>query len=602
MVGPAPAAAAPGGGLALTGESFMAERDTDPDNSIRRPAVFRAADESESVGTRLTVRRPRDPAPAGGQLPSSTLSRRRRRNFIDRLFETTMPRTGAGESALLSRTRAEPKRPAVPARFGIDGFGRLLPAATGPALALAPSRGGWADSRFDAVGRRISTPLFIVQLFGLIVLLSLFAFGTSSVALSQLRDTIRTIALHTKPAISAAERMRTALSAMDVDAASDSLSSDAVSTGTSRDFAGDVGNEIAAMVQASGGISFGDTDAAWRIESMQYDLHLYFAALGEARDAGRSKPWLAAQRVKFASRLLRGHVMVQADALESGNWRQLEAAYAQSEEQSQRLGVSYIGIGTLLIVTLIGAQIFLQRRTRRLINVPLAVATAVLVGAVLSVGLAILQERAEMLAGKTEALDRLVTLRQAKSAAYAINADQAMWLLDQEANRIEYEQDFERRARLILDVDPTDTAGLAQLQTRLAATDPAAPPPVAAGLLGSASAGPSRVGEKPIAEAILSYLDFLMINRQLHILEEKGDHRGALELRTGNKPGQALFAFSRMDKALDAAITVADAGFEQRVTSVTATIYGLEVITVGGLGLALLLAAAGLWQRYKEYR
>ncbi|MEI9987921.1 MAG: hypothetical protein WDN69_35350 [Aliidongia sp.] len=222
------------------------------------------------------------------------------------------------------------------------------------------------------------------------------------------------------------------------------------------------------MVKASAGIAFGDAEAAARIEAMQYDLHLYYGALGEARDAGRSKPWIAAQRVKFASRILRSHVMSQADAFETANRRQLEEAYGQSQQQSAMLAASYIGVGALLAATLIGAQIFLLRRTRRLINVPLAIGTLVLVAALLWVGLSLLQERSDVAAGKADALERLVALRQVKSAAYAINADEAMWLIDHEANRIDYERDFVDRVRLVLDADPKDAAGLARLQAQYA--------------------------------------------------------------------------------------------------------------------------------------
>ena len=197
-----------------------------------------------------------------------------------------------------------------------------------------------------------------------------------------------------------------------------------------------------------------------------------------------------------------------------------------------------------------------------------------------------------------------MALRQAKAAAYAINADQAMWLIDHEANRIDYERDFDRRARLILGVDPVDEAGLTQLQTQFSEGAPAASPPILAGLLGTSFAAASQTdpGRTPIAAAIASFLDFLQIDGRLRGLENKNNHRDALELRTGTKPGQALFAFARMDKALDAAIVVADAGFEQRLSSAGGLTLWLERITATVLGLCLLLAAGGLWQRYREYR
>jgi hypothetical protein len=544
-------------------------------------------------------------SPGGEASSSGQASQRRLRHFVDRLFDNTMPRIGEGEPA----KRRDAGEPAQHRNAGEPATANRRPVAAQPVIRFraAIATGGvlsWADSRLVPTVRRSPTPRVILQLFGLIILLSLLGFGTSSVAISQIRDTIRIIGLDAKPAIGAAERLRIALGAMDVDAASDSLLGDAVSTGTSREFAGNVADQITAMVQAGAGIGPDGTEAAARLQAMQYDLHLYYGALGEARDAGRSKPWIAAQRVKFASRLLRSHVMAQADALETGNQRQIEDAYAQSRQQSLMLAASYAGIGALLAAVLIGAQIFLLRRTRRLVNVPLALATVVLAAAILWVGLAILQERADLQAGMTDALARLTSLRQAKSAGYAINADQAMWLIDHEANRVDYEEDFDRHARLVLDVVPTDDAALAQLQAYYAAAVSAGPPPIAQGLLAGALDHAVRAGSgvAPTGEAIAAFLDFLRIDGRLRALEGKGDHRGALELRTGNKPGQSLFALARMDRALDAAIAIADGAFEQRIASATAIAGWLSIVTATALGLTLLLATTGLWQRYREYR
>ena len=75
-----------------------------------------------------------------------------------------------------------------------------------------------------------------------------------------------------------------------------------------------------------------------------------------------------------------------------------------------------------------------------------------------------------------------------------------------------------------------------------------------------------------------------------------------MELRTGNKPGQSLYAFAQLDKALDAAIGVADSAFTQRISAAGAVADWLPTVTGMALAAALLLAAGGLWQRWQEYR
>ncbi|MEI9987922.1 MAG: hypothetical protein WDN69_35355 [Aliidongia sp.] len=57
-----------------------------------------------------------------------------------------------------------------------------------------------------------------------------------------------------------------------------------------------------------------------------------------------------------------------------------------------------------------------------------------------------------------------------------------------------------------------------------------------------------------------------------------------------------------LDKALDAAIAVADDGYKQRISSATAITDWLPLISGGALAATLLLAAGGLWLRFQEYR
>ncbi|MEI9987920.1 MAG: hypothetical protein WDN69_35345 [Aliidongia sp.] len=130
-----------------------------------------------------------------------------------------MPRTTAGEAAK-RRQAVRGLDSTYPQPAGWDETWTAGPAhAAGLRSAVSAGAGmlGWVDVRLGLDGHRTSTPRVIVRLFGLIVLLTVLAFGTSSFAISQMRETIRSIALHTKPAIDAAEQMRTALGAMDVD-------------------------------------------------------------------------------------------------------------------------------------------------------------------------------------------------------------------------------------------------------------------------------------------------------------------------------------------------------------------------------------------------
>ncbi|MEI9987626.1 MAG: hypothetical protein WDN69_33510 [Aliidongia sp.] len=113
----------------------------------------------------------------------------------------------------------------------------------------------------------------------------------------------------------------------------------------------------------------------------------------------------------------------------------------------------------LLLVLLIAAQLFISRRTRRLINVPLFAATLVLVGFVGWFSYVAESGRSAILTAKEDAFDDLQTLYRAKVTAYLMKADESMWLFELRKARFEqkrlrafYARSFGDSARQLIDV------------------------------------------------------------------------------------------------------------------------------------------------------
>ena len=97
----------------------------------------------------------------------------------------------------------------------------------------------------------------------------------------------------------------------------------------------------------------------------------------------------------------------------------------------------------LLLTLLVAAQLFITRRTRRLVNIPLALATLVLLGFVGWFSYVAESGRSAILTAKEDAYDDLQALYRAKVTAYLMKADESMWLFELRKARFE-----QKRARL----------------------------------------------------------------------------------------------------------------------------------------------------------
>ena len=167
------------------------------------------------------------------------------------------------------------------------------------------------------------------------------------------------------------------------------------------------------------------------VQKLQLKGSDYFLKLQEARDARRRGDPVGALTVyRSAAEIVDRDILPTAEQLDRVNSQELENAYNNQGAYNGFMSLVTTIIGLVTIGILVLIQLFIYRRMRRMLNLPLLGATAI---AILFLGYtlnSIVSASANLKVAKEDAFDSIHSLRQARALSYMANADESRYLLD----------------------------------------------------------------------------------------------------------------------------------------------------------------------------
>lgn len=363
----------------------------------------------------------------------------------------------------------------------------------------------------------------------------LFAVVTADVT-ARTHDTLHTIALDTVPSVVAAKEVDAALSDLEANLLARSLATDQASRSLY-----EKGAE-AAQDRATGHLESA-------IRNQTYDeewppLHalsrgmLKYAGLAATLPAegGDVQPVLRAMApVLHATLLPAGETLAQV------NDQALEQSYDANRRTFWVDLLLMAATGALALGTLVGFQILLGRRTRRVFNLPLAGATLVFGVMLLVCFFESLRVEADIRVAKADAYDSVKALETARATAYEMNSFESYWLLAKGAARDQDQARFSKLADTMFHGSDADAKALAAGERASGST----------GALVDELRNITFEGERDAAAATLRYYrQYMVIDAEIRRLELAGQHDAAVALCLGVKPGQSNAVFSQFDEAL----------------------------------------------------
>jgi hypothetical protein len=403
-----------------------------------------------------------------------------------------------------------------------------------------------------------------------LVMLALATGVVGIVGVNNRADLVEGVAAHSGTAAVTAQDLYRSLSDADASAASAFLSNGLEPAALRQRYQADIAKATAALTMAAGsGITRGAGAAA--IATITAALPVYTGLVETARVYNRQGLPVGAAYLREASGLMRVTLLPAAQAL----YRAVSGELAEARRAAGRFPWAAVPLGLLLLAGLVSAQVYLTRRTNRLINVGLVVATAAGLAAVGWIGVASVRAADHLELSRRYGSAQVDLLVEARIAALRGRGDEALTLVAR-GSGAPFEQDY------------------AAAMERLVGADGRG------GLLGRARSDPT--GRGVVDSAIGNAGGWLSVHRRLRTLDDDGRYPEAVVLAVGTGADSAGGRFNRLDEDLARAIAHHDDRFTREVgragTASAGADVGLAVLTL----VLVTGVVVGLQQRIAEYR
>ncbi|WP_020663052.1 hypothetical protein [Amycolatopsis benzoatilytica] len=406
-----------------------------------------------------------------------------------------------------------------------------------------------------------------------LVLLSLVAGLVGVLSVKDKDNTINGLIDHREPLAAAAQQVFRSLSDADATAASAFLSVGTEPPELRKKYEQDIAEAGSALARAASDTT-GVGDAAHQVDILNQKIPVYTGIVETARANNRQGFPSGASYLREASQLMRSTLLPAADALYQAHTDKLFA----EEDSSSDVPWAAVALILVLIAALVVAQIYLTRRTNRVLNIGLLVATGCIVLSLLWGAVALVVQGSFVATGRTDGTSQVDILVRARIYALQARADETLTLVAR-GDGAQYEKQFIELAQKLVGADGKG------------------------GLLGQARTLASGTsGEKKIEAAEQAAREWSLAHLEVRRLDDGGQYQEAVDFATSVSPNSAAAAFTRLDTNLQAAIDVCRQEFLDSTRSgdnaITALAPGIGILAVFAAGGATV----GVRERLREYQ
>jgi hypothetical protein len=434
-----------------------------------------------------------------------------------------------------------------------------------------------------ASGRLRDTPGRLSVLLVVLLLLGLAAGVTAALGVRDRGALIRGVTVRSGVMAVAAQELYRSLSDADATAASAFLSQGQEPAAARERYQADLARATAALTTVAGAA---EGVAAGPIAQITADLPVYTGLVETARAQNRQGLPVGAAYLREASGLMRERILPAAEDL----YRAVSTRLAEARADASTF--PWIAVSLLVLTALVLglAQVYLARRTNRVLNPGLVVATVAVVAGALWLSVASVVAARHLEASRRDGSAQVDLLAQARVLTLKARGDEALSLVARGGGAV-----FEQ--------------GYADELYRLTGEEAVGTPPSAGlavsrgGLLGEAMAQATDDATRSqlfgATEAARAWQE---AHGRLRSLESEGRYNEAVKVAIGAEPDGSAARFEDLDQGLAAAIEANSRRFDEAANragrSLTGLVYGLSLLTA----LLVLGAAVGMQRRIAEYQ
>jgi uncharacterized membrane protein YidH (DUF202 family) len=411
--------------------------------------------------------------------------------------------------------------------------------------------------------------LFLIGV-GLVVL-ALLTGVVGAIAMQQKQSTIDNLVTHREPVAAASQQIYRSLSDADATAASAFLAGGTTPPELRDRYDLDIATAGANLASASADVS-GVPEAEEQVNVLAQQLPVYTGLVETARAYNRQGYPAGAAYLREASGLMRAKLLPAAQEL----WEIDSARLTEEQDEASSVPWVALGLTVVLLGALVAAQMYLTRRTNRLLNVGLVVATGAVVVALLWGAVALLVESSRVSNGREHGTGQVEVIVEARIAALKMRANETLTLVAR-GDGAEYEDEFKKLSAQI-----TGSGNLLSQAQGLAA---------------------NQETKDLLAAAQKNADDWLAAHQRIRELDDGGSYQEAVSLAISpDARTSAAVIFTELDDNLLKALRDARQQFAEETSGASNAMTGLPP----GVGVLALLAAAGVTMgirdRLQEYR
>jgi hypothetical protein len=308
----------------------------------------------------------------------------------------------------------------------------------------------------------------------------------------------------------------------------------------------------------------------------------------------------AVSAYRLARQTLTEKLFPNADALNKANADALESTYSQAESESALSCGFVLVVGMLLVALLVVTQMYLSKRFRRRVNVPLLIATICTFVFVQHLYSALRENDDRLKVAKEDAYNSMVALLDARANAYDADAAESRFLLL--GGKDEDKYFFDKAATVANFTQGHDFAQTTtQAEKQLASGEKINLP----GFSGSLADELNNVrfeGEgKAALESLSAFGGYLQADKKMRQLETSGAHQAAIKVALGYDPEGSKFPFTKFDDALGRTLEINQNHFNLAVKDAFDDLNGLVMLSEVVSLLIAVCAYIGLRRRMEEY-
>jgi hypothetical protein len=427
---------------------------------------------------------------------------------------------------------------------------------------------------------------------------SLFLLLASIFGINNQRSAVEIIGKEAVPSVLTAQQLRDSFADLDASLANELLLKPGANRQVLADFEKNRKKIAERLVVAAKNITEPAEESL--IQSLQLNGSGYFLKLQSARDAhNRNDRVMALNLYRSAANLMEKDILPQAEQLDLLNSQEIENIADRQHLTNGGLILIITLLGLVQIGILVGMQIFLYQRMRRILNLRLIAATVVSLIFIVYTVNALFGSTKDLKIAKDDAFKSIHTLRQARALSYMANADESRYLLDA-ANANLHDRAFKDKIGKILTLPPNQSmADLINLLT----TDLAVGERRGVSGLYVNQLNHSKLDGELAAkiELFKTFDTYLKIDEQIRQLYRSGKVAEAIALCTGYQQGQSNWAFERYRNANEKLRNIHETVFSNKIENADQRLNYFNIIAPVSLGGVAILTLFGLRPRLNEY-